>query len=81
MKMSKISGYATVLASIFDLEISSREGTKNRRFLYNFVQKTNAWRNWATLMAFSSDQLDHDDDDIYLKDSPTGTKPWSRGSP
>ena len=21
------------------------------------------------------------DDDIYLKDSPTGTKPWSRGSP
>ena len=24
---------------------------------------------------------DDDDDDIYLKDSPTGTKPWSRGSP
>ena len=24
---------------------------------------------------------DDDDDDIYLKDSPTGTEPWSRGSP
>ena len=24
---------------------------------------------------------DDDDDDIYLKDSPTGTKRWSRGSP
>ena len=28
-----------------------------------------------------SDDDDDDDDDIYLKDSPTGTKSWSRGSP
>ena len=27
------------------------------------------------------DDDDDDDDDIYLKDSPTRTKPWSRGSP
>ena len=34
-----------------------------------------------TLLATIVTIDDDDDDDIYLKDSPTGTKPWSRGSP